>query len=79
MHTKQEIFDINLVALMIQNKIDTIITADDKHFKNIKEINVINPFKQENKEETGNVSEGLDPGEKIEETPKPDKKEKEEK
>ena len=76
MHTKQEIFDINLVALMIQNKIDTIITADDKHFKNTKEINVINPFKQQI-EETENVPEGLDHKEKIEETPKPDKKEKE--
>jgi predicted nucleic acid-binding protein len=42
---RQEIFDINLVALMIQNKIDTIITANDKHFRSIKEINVLNPFK----------------------------------
>jgi predicted nucleic acid-binding protein len=44
---RQEIFDTNLVALMIQNKIDTIITANEKHFKNIKEINVLNPFKQQ--------------------------------
>lgn len=43
---KQDIFDINLVALMIQNKIGIIITANDKHFKKIKEINVLNPFKQ---------------------------------
>jgi len=41
---RQDIFDINLISLMIQNKIDTIITADDKHFKNIKEIKVFNPF-----------------------------------
>jgi predicted nucleic acid-binding protein len=43
---KQEIFDISLIALMIQNKIDTIITANERHFKNIKEISVLNPFKQ---------------------------------
>ena len=75
MHTKQEIFDINLVALMIQNKIDTIITADDKHFINIKEINVINPFKQQ-KEETENVPEGLDHKAKIEEISGQEKKDK---
>lgn len=43
---KQEIFDLNLVAFIIQNKIDTIITANDRHFKNIKEIKVLNPFIQ---------------------------------
>lgn len=75
---KQDIFDINLVALMIQNKIDTIITADDKHFKNIKEISVLNPFKQQKKEETENMPEGLEHKEKIEENQKPDKKDKEE-
>ncbi|UCH95185.1 MAG: hypothetical protein JSV88_33755 [Candidatus Aminicenantes bacterium] len=74
---KQEIFDINLVALMIQNKIDTIITADDKHFKNIKEINILNPFKQQKKEETENVPESLEHNEKSEEIPGPEKKDKE--
>jgi len=44
---RQEIFDMNLVALMIHNKIDTIITANDRHFRNIKEIKVRNPFKQQ--------------------------------
>jgi predicted nucleic acid-binding protein len=73
---KQEIFDINLVALMIQNKIDTIITADDKHFKNRKEINVINPFKQQTKKETENIPEGLGNKAKNEEIPGPEKKDK---
>ena len=43
---KQEIFDLNLVALMLQNEVDTIITANEKHFKDIKEIKVFNPFTQ---------------------------------
>lgn len=43
---KQEIFDINLAALMIRNKVDTVITANEKHFQNIEEISVLNPFKQ---------------------------------
>jgi predicted nucleic acid-binding protein len=75
---KQDIFDINLVALMIQNKIDTIITADDKHFKDVKEIKVFNPFKQQKNKETENVPGSLDHKEKIEEIPEPEKKAKEE-
>jgi len=54
---------------MIQNKIDTIITANDRHFRDRKEINVINPFKQQKNEKTGNVPESLDQHEKIEEIP----------
>ncbi len=41
----QDIFDINLVGLMIQNNIRKIITANEKHFKDIQEIELINPFK----------------------------------
>ena len=51
---KQEIFDIGLIALMIENKIDTIITANERHFKNIKEISVLNPFKQKQRKEDKN-------------------------
>ena len=42
--SRQDIFDVILVALMIQNKISTIITANEKHFKDFKEIIVLNPF-----------------------------------
>ena len=42
--SRQHIFDVIFVALMIENKIKTILTANDKHFKQFKEIKVINPF-----------------------------------
>jgi predicted nucleic acid-binding protein len=41
---KQDIFDLVLVGIMIENEIENIITVNDKHFKIIDEINVINPF-----------------------------------
>jgi len=41
---RQDIFDAVLVALMIQNKISTVITANEKHFKDFEEIKVLNPF-----------------------------------
>ncbi len=41
---KQNIFDINLVALMISNKINTIITLNTKDFDKIEEITTLNPF-----------------------------------
>ncbi len=42
---RQEVFDLVLVAIMLENNIQTIVTANDKHFGKIKEIAVINPFK----------------------------------
>lgn len=42
---KQDIFDIILVAMMIENNIKNIITSNEKHFKNIKEITTINILK----------------------------------
>lgn len=75
---RQEIFDINLVSLMIQNKIDTIITANDRHFKKIKEIKVFNPFKQQKENETGGVidTDSLAHEEKLEKVEDPEKKDK---
>ncbi len=67
---KQEVFDLNLVALMIKNKIDTIISANDQHFKNIEEINVFNPFKQPEEKITDDQTEDetklTDDGPKLE-------------
>ena len=66
------------LSFLIQNKIDTIITADDKHFKNVKEIKVFNPFKYQKNKETENVPGGLEHKNKIDEIPEPKKKEKDE-
>jgi len=41
---KQKIFDAVLAALAIENKIETILTRNDKDFTMIKEISAINPF-----------------------------------
>ena len=38
-------FDLWLIATMLSNGVDTIITANEDDFKNFKEIRVINPFK----------------------------------
>jgi len=40
-----QIFDANLVAIMIENNIDTIITNNEKDFKKFKSIKIENPFK----------------------------------
>jgi len=41
---KQKLFDIVIVAIMIENKIQTILTANEKDFRNFKEIKTVNPF-----------------------------------
>jgi predicted nucleic acid-binding protein len=41
---KQDVFDFVLVGIMLQNKIENIITLNDKHFKIIEEIKVTNPI-----------------------------------
>lgn len=43
-----QIFDAYLAATAISNKIYTIVTDNEKDFKKIKEIRVINPFKTPN-------------------------------
>ena len=43
---RQEIFDIQLVATMLDYGIKNIVTRNDKHFKMISEITTINPFEQ---------------------------------
>lgn len=43
---EQKIFDYVLVALVIENNINTILTRNEKDFENIKEINVLNPFEK---------------------------------
>jgi predicted nucleic acid-binding protein len=40
-----DFFDCLLVATMQDYDIDTIITENEKDFRNIKDINIINPFK----------------------------------
>lgn len=42
---KQQIFDLVLVATMIENDIGGIYTADETFFKKFKFLEVINPFK----------------------------------
>jgi len=49
---RQEIFDIQLVATMLDSGIKNIVTRNDKHFKMIKEIATINPFEQSSGNET---------------------------
>jgi predicted nucleic acid-binding protein len=43
---KQKIFDAVLAALAIENKIEAILTRNDKDFNMINEITAINPFTQ---------------------------------
>ncbi len=40
----QKIYDLQLVATMLDNEIKNIITANDSDFKKYEEINTINPF-----------------------------------
>lgn len=42
---KQQIFDLILVAAMIENDLEGIYTADETFFKKFKFLEVINPFK----------------------------------
>ena len=42
---KQEVFDAVLVATMIDNYIKVIYTGDERFFKKLAEIKVVNPFK----------------------------------
>lgn len=42
---KQQIFDLILVATMIENEVKGIYTADETFFKKFKFLEVINPFK----------------------------------
>ncbi len=43
--SRQEFFDMVLVATMLEHNINLIMTANDKHFEKMDEIEVINPFK----------------------------------
>ncbi|MCI0493688.1 PIN domain-containing protein [candidate division KSB1 bacterium] len=49
---KQEIFDIQLVATMLDNGVKNIVTLNEKHFKTISEIATINPFNKPTDEKT---------------------------
>lgn len=49
---KQEIFDAQLVATMLDNGIKNIVTRNVKHFKTMSEIGTINPFEQTSNEHT---------------------------
>lgn len=46
--SKQSVFDTILTAMMIEHKISSIITFNEKHFKDFREINVVNPQKTPN-------------------------------
>ena len=43
--TKQQIFDLILVATMIENEVFGIYTADEEFFKKFEILEVVNPFK----------------------------------
>jgi len=42
--TRQEVFDIYLVGIMLAHNVKTIVTANDTHFRSISEITVVNPL-----------------------------------
>lgn len=42
--TRQEIFDAQLVATMMDNEVQTIYTADEKFFRKFDFLEVVNPF-----------------------------------
>lgn len=42
----QNIYDVQIVATMLMNRVKRIYTANDKDFRRFKEIEVINPFKR---------------------------------
>ena len=41
---RQEIFDVKLVATMLDNNVSAIYTGNKAHFKRFKEVGVIDPF-----------------------------------
>ena len=45
--TGQDIYDLKIVATMIEHEIKTIITANEKDFLRYSEVEVINPFKED--------------------------------
>ena len=42
--TRQRYFDLQLVATMLEEGIDTVLTENSKDFERIEEISVVNPF-----------------------------------
>lgn len=42
----QNIYDVQIVAIMLENRVRRIYTANDKDFRKFKEIEVVNPFKE---------------------------------
>lgn len=42
---EQSVFDAQIVAVMVENEIKEIFTANDKDFSMFQEITVVNPFK----------------------------------
>ena len=44
--TGQDIYDVQIVATMLENRVKRIYTVNDKDFRKFKEIEAINPFKE---------------------------------